>query len=114
MNCRTVRKHDYNRRMQHNMIKFMAACIVVLSIVTIVVLSGTAQAKEDSGLNKYYKTIDIQSGDTLWSIALVNSEGYGSINDYIIEVKELNSIGDGNITAGMKLLIPYMTEQSAQ
>ena len=56
---------------------------------------------------KYYKSVIIEKGDTLWSIALQNIESDADdVHAYIKEVKKMNGLRDDTITAGMYLIIP--------
>lgn len=57
---------------------------------------------------KYYKSIQIKAGDTLWQIAEQNmSNEYDSITDYILEVKRINNLASDNIQSSQYLMIPY-------
>ena len=51
-------------------------------------VSAHDNVKDDPVRCKYYKSIQIHSGDTLWNIAEEYiTEDYESVNDYITEVK---------------------------
>lgn len=55
-----------------------------------------------------YKVIEIQKGDSLWSIARDNmNPGFDDIFDYIHELKRCNQLNSDKITAGNYLMIPY-------
>ena len=55
-------------------------------------VSAHDNAKDNSIRYKYYKSIQIHCGDTLWNIAEENmSDDYESVNDYITEVKRLTN-----------------------
>ena len=57
---------------------------------------------------KYYTSIEVQSGDTLWSIASDHiTEEYRDMNAYIDEVCSINKISQNEIHAGQYLTIPY-------
>lgn len=57
---------------------------------------------------KYFKCIDVEYSDTLWSIAEDNiSEEYASVEDYIAEVKSINGLTSDKIYSGATLVIPY-------
>lgn len=57
---------------------------------------------------KYYKSIEVKSGDTLWSIAEeYMSDNYSSRQAYIKEVKYINNMETDQITCGKYLIIPY-------
>lgn len=63
-----------------------------------------------------FKSVPVTSKDTLWSIASENySEEYGSLKDYIQEIKRCNSLQSDNIKAGSSLIVPvYITTDSSQ
>ena len=57
---------------------------------------------------KYYKSIEITDGDTLWSIAKENmSEEYDSVYAYIEEVMEMNNLESDQIHSGQYLTVAY-------
>lgn len=77
-------------------------------------LSGAKQssAAAEYPIHKYYTSIELNDGDTLWSIAdTYASKGYQRKADYIAEVKELNQIDEDDIHSGQHLLIPYYSEK---
>ncbi len=61
---------------------------------------------------KYYTSIRVSSGDTLWDIAKeYRTEEYSDISSYIAEVREINHLSSNQITDGMYLCIPYYSEE---
>lgn len=67
----------------------------------------TEQLNKDVLSNhKYYRSIEIQRGDTLWEIAKdsMTSE-YNSISEYIKALKEINGLDSDEIQAGRMLII---------
>ncbi|MDE6388792.1 MAG: LysM peptidoglycan-binding domain-containing protein [Lachnospiraceae bacterium] len=91
------------------LILVMTVCLIILGSVS---LNGfRSNAKDDSvaASYKYYKSITVANDDTLWSIAAeyMDEEHYESINDYINEVKSVNSMADDVIHYGEHLVIPY-------
>ena len=119
-------------RKQHFLIVIFTFCLVIgLSFSASVFLSyanaenenagnratrneniGNESRKEERvgnerGTFKYYKSVIIEKGDTLWSIALQNIESDADdVHAYIKEVKKMNGLRDDTITAGMYLIIP--------
>lgn len=63
-----------------------------------------------------FKSVPVTPKDTLWSIASENySKEYGSLKDYIQEIKRCNSLQSDNIKAGSSLIVPvYITTNSSQ
>lgn len=62
-----------------------------------------------SAANKYYKSIPIQKGDTLWSIATENMDAnyYKNTSEYVKEIKTINALVSDRVTAGNYIIIPY-------
>ena len=61
---------------------------------------------------KYYKSIVIQPGDTLWDIALeYKTDDYGSTQEYVDELKEINSLESDSIQESQYLMIAYYDEE---
>ena len=57
---------------------------------------------------KYYKSVQIKSGDTLRKIAMTYiTSDYNSMTDYLNEVCQINHLSDGNLTAGSYIIVPY-------
>lgn len=88
---------------------------ILFTIIFIISISSTmiTDAKESSSspkTYKYYTSIYIEKGDTLWSIAEQYSYDGISINDYINELKEINCLEDETIHAGCYLLISYYSQ----
>lgn len=97
--------------------RVLAVCIIV--IVSLGILLGTginalASSKADvASYNKYYKSVRIEAGDTLWTIA---DEYIADFNidkeDYIAELCELNQICiEDTIHAGDYLVIAYYSQE---
>ena len=91
--------------------------IVVILVVTLGILLGTSMnalassEKDIASYNKYYVSIQIESGDTLWNIADEYVEGFNlSKSDYIAEVCEINGISEDNIHAGDYIVVPYYSQ----
>lgn len=96
--------------------------MVVATITLLVVFCGTllgssmasvrSEASAEHGSIKYYTSIQIEQGDTLWSIAdTYLTAGYATVQDYIDEVKELNHLGPDEIHSGQYLTIPYYSDE---
>ncbi len=71
----------------------------------------SAKARELPSGYKYYTSIVVEKGDTLWDIAnqYITPE-YGDISEYIGEVKYLNHLRGDEIHAGEYLTIPYYSD----
>lgn len=118
-NSRSERRIKNNRiRRQKEMRKnFLLVVMTVCLVITFSIsMNGfLSNAKDDSieASYKYYKSITIENGDTLWSIAeeYMDAEHYDSVNDYIKEVKQMNTLANDNITYGQCLIVPYYSNE---
>lgn len=91
----------------------MMLMISIMLISAGVILFGSAfasmpKAGSSAASHKYYKSIDVNAGDSMWSIAeLYLSEEYASKQDYIKEIMEVNHMDSTTLYADQKLIIPY-------
>lgn len=95
-------------------IAFVSVLFVLLFVLISTVLFGSikAQAASAEVSYKYYTSIQVQKGDTLWGIANnYMTEEYGSVNDYIEEICSINHISDSDIHSGQYLTIPYYSDE---
>lgn len=110
-------KRAYRRyRRQKNMIIFISSLCLALALgIFFGSFLSRAQAKEPEGTTyyKYYANVRIQPGDTIWDLAAdYMDENYESREDYIREVKELNSLSDtDSIISGQYLILPYYSTE---
>lgn len=104
------------RQLRRNIMIFLLTFILVVSFSSIFFSFGTkAQNNNDEILYKYYKSIIVEDGDTLWGYAedYGISQYYGSHEDYIKEVMSMNFLSDDGITAGQHLILPYYSPEFA-
>lgn len=73
--------------------------------------SSRSEAENSKEIYKYYTSIQVESGDTLWSIAdkYVTSE-YSDRNTYMKELVALNNLSDTTIHAGQYLTVSYYSD----
>ena len=83
---------------------------ILMVLLTIICFAGAINAKAASKnySDKYYKSIEIMPGDTLWSIAgeYITDE-YRDRTEYIEEICALNNIRQNEIQSGQDETIPY-------
>lgn len=73
--------------------------------------AGTEYEEEQKTSKKYYKSIVVESGDSLYSIAnKYYSADYDSIENFIYEIKKVNGLRSDYICQGRYLTIPYYDE----
>ena len=107
-----VHSGDVSRRIvvRRQKIALVSVAFIALAIIICTFLSGAVrtQAAPSEISCKYYTSIEVQSGDTLWSIASDHiTEEYRDMNAYIDEVCSINKISQNEIHAGQYLTIPY-------
>lgn len=92
-----------------------AAAVITAMLVVSSIFTMSAKAKELSPGYKYYTSIVVEKGDTLWDIAnhYITPE-YSDISEYIGEVKSLNHLDGDEIHAGEYLAIPYYSDAVLQ
>lgn len=97
----------------------------IIAVVTLLLVLGgfllgsslnharQAHASGESQVYKYYTSIRIQEGDTLWELAdSYLGESCAKKSEYIDEIKRLNKIIDEDeIRSGEYLLIPYYSNE---
>lgn len=89
--------------------------ILIIIVSVVIILSSSihifAKSSNNATYHKYYTSIQIQPGDTLWSIA---DEYISSINidkkDYISEICNLNNISEDNIHSGQYIIVAYYSQ----
>lgn len=74
-------------------------------------INAKADNEKTSAVQKYYTSIEIQDGDSLWSIAAQYKEKSGKTTGELVdELKQMNSLSEDTIHAGHYLVIPYYLE----
>lgn len=69
-------------------------------------------SSEASVSHKYYKSIEIKSGDTLWNIAeMYVTEEYDSVDAYVRELKDINGLHTDDIQDSQYLMVAYYEKE---
>jgi len=113
-----VRRIRNKRRRQRQVQKNIALLTVtLLLVITFSIIFGSifasAESQETERKFKYYASIEVKYGESLWSIAEqhIDRDYYKTIKDYIDEVKQINHLTDEHIRAGQYIIIPYFTDE---
>ena len=102
----------YERRRFAAVLVFTVCLAVTLAVVFGSFLSRAKARGPETAYYKYYTNVEIQPGDTLWTLADGYLENYESKELYIDEVIELNSLSDnGRIISGQSLILPYYSQE---
>lgn len=92
--------------------RILAGLAAVLVFAAFLIISSVQAEGSSTPKHKYYKSVQISSGDTLWGIAAdYMTEEYSSVDDYIREVKYINGIQNDQITNGSSIVVPYYSEE---
>lgn len=112
---REYSKQNAKRRAQvrrQKGILLLISCMFFCSVVILgTTISAKADTKDDVPEYTYYKTIEIQDGDSLWSIASVYApQNHQDTRSYIKEVCALNHISENQMLhKGATITVPYQS-----
>ena len=92
----------------------LTICIIALLAICSSAILTKANTSEEAEkvYYKYYKQIEVQEGDSLWSIAgeyMINGP-YESRKEYMDEVARLNQLTSTTIFKGHSLIVPYFED----
>ena len=109
----SLMKREVVVRRQRNCLAVAIIIVVALGILLGTSINALASSEKDiASYNKYYVSIRIESGDTLWTIADEYVDGFNlSKADYIAEVCQINGISENNIHAGDQIVVPYYSQE---
>lgn len=107
-------KHQIRKKQVRRNILLLILSTIILSSILVLFASMSIQASDMEHQQqvsyKYFKSIYIDQGDTLWSIAETNmDEHYSDPKEYINEVKRMNSLTSDRIECGSYLIVPYFS-----
>lgn len=110
----SLRKREAVVRKQRVVLAIILVLLVSLGVLLGSTVNTLASSKKDvSSYNKYYTSIKIESGDTLWGIA---DEYISQFNvskaEYIDEICRINGISEDEIYAGNHIVIPYYSNEN--
>lgn len=102
------------RQLQNNIMKFVLT-IILISCLSVCLFSFKTKAQSDDAeiSYKYYKSISVSAGDTLWDYAVKYADEafYDSYETYITEVMNINALSDDSIKSGQSIIIPYYSNE---
>lgn len=113
---RRIRNKQIRRRreLRHHFRMCLLTLMLAVSFSLIFFSFRTkAQGQDEEILYKYYKSVIVEDGDTLWNYACQygDVQYYNSHSDYINEVIHINSLSEDKITSGQYLILPYYSSE---
>jgi hypothetical protein len=112
MNLRRI-KFNRDELFQKGAIFAITLFISSIILLSAIFITRTVYAQNNVQRIKLAMSLEIEEGDTLWSIASQYiSDEYDTITDYITEIKESNGLASDTINTGNYLIIPYYADAS--
>ncbi len=118
---RELKNHRRKLRRQREVHRtFILAGITLVLVLVFTLsyhaLSAHANTEFQDISYKYYTSVQVQPGDTLWEFAgrYADSEHYDSHARYIEEVMHMNHLSEERICAGNYLILPYYSDEFIQ
>lgn len=97
--------------------RIMATAGTVLAVFCMVLICslsyGSISTRANTGY-KYYKSVTIAAGESLWELAdsYIDYDYYKDKNAYIAEVQSINHIEDASsVSAGQEIVVPYYSSE---
>lgn len=98
--------------------KTLSSKLIIFSLVIIfiIVFWGGKHIFASSGnkkpYNKYYTSVRVEDGDTIWTIADKYIEGFAvDKRDYVEEICKLNKLSDGKVQSGNYIIVSYYSQE---
>lgn len=99
------------RRMRRFFIALMMIAAFCSGFFGHTLLSAHAEEKGAQAPNRYYTSIQLKNGDSLWDIAHTYAGGSGyTVREYVEELKRMNGLDSEDIHSGEYLTVMYFTE----
>ncbi len=106
-----MNRHTRQRKVLKRRFAVVITSICILAAIctlgSMIFTDAKAEADDHKTVYKYYKSIEINSGDTLWSIAKEYKSEDCTTQEYISEVKLINGLATDNIQDSQHLMIVY-------
>lgn len=97
--------------MKKLLIALMMAAAFASGLFGQTLLNVHAEEEHVTGLNRYFTSIQIQKGDSLWDIASRYSQGSDyTVPEYVAELKQMNGLRYEDIHSGEYLTVVYFAE----
>jgi len=110
----SLKKREAVVRRQRHVVAIGIIIIISLGILLGTGMNALASSKADvASYNKYYKSIRIEAGDTLWTIADEYIEDFNiDKTEYIKEICKINNICEDEISSGDYIIVAYYSKDN--
>ncbi|MCM1090645.1 MAG: LysM peptidoglycan-binding domain-containing protein [Butyrivibrio sp.] len=108
------RRRERRGRVLSLVMAMMAMWAILICVVSYHSLTSNAKNDEEDIMFKYYTSVTVEAGDSLWSVAdrYVDYQQYKDKDSYIEEVCSINNLADAaGIRAGQRLVVPYYSAE---
>ena len=88
----------------------MTSLIIFLAIFLSYSFLSDAKSENEMSSYRYYSSVTVSAGDSVWSIAENNMDRmhYNNVESYVRDIASVNKIStDAELKAGSSLIIPY-------
>ena len=104
------------RQLRRRVTTFIVITAVVLSLTLFLSYSFLSDASSDNEhvQYRYYNTVTVTSGDSIWSIASENIDRmhYRTVDEYVNDIASVNRISpNARLKAGTNLIVPYYSDE---
>ena len=109
-----LHRQKRQQQVKRNIMTLIISALAIISLsILLISFSTEANDMEHQPSYKYFKSVEIAKGDTLWSIAKdnIDYEYYKNTYDYVNEVKRMNSLTSDRIVAGSYIIVPYYSSE---
>lgn len=94
------------------MLMLFSVAFIAGLVLTVNVMKSNAQQRDADYTYKYFTSIIVEYGDTLYSLAEEYTQGYDTdLEKYIDEVKHINHLENDEIRSGQYLVVPYYSQE---
>ncbi|MCH5334045.1 MAG: LysM peptidoglycan-binding domain-containing protein [Agathobacter sp.] len=107
-----LRRRERALQVKRQILILAAVVVTGLAILLGSSIRAMASSPKKAEMHKYYTSIAVERGDTLWALADdYIAEGLMDRKAFIAEVSELNHLTDGHIHSGAHIIVPYYSEE---
>lgn len=112
---RKAGRQPYYRKHYRKLYAVILMTVIIVCGSVIIFGKSVSSASNEPYRQTCYTSVEIQSGDSLWSIATeYYTEDWEDVESYIDAIKEFNGLTNNVIQAGNYLSIPYITEVTSK